>query len=171
MTELDIHWAWSRIEAMADGSLSRQDERRMRAALANDPELRSALGRARELRGALGRLGKAPMPLSLYRRLSRIAAPEQGAKRTGVPIWSWTSAVAAASTMAAVLLLLTQPEPAVDERRTAALRDFELAMAYVHRSYEIAGEQVKRAMERELKEALGVESESGGSEPRGGNGG
>jgi hypothetical protein len=76
----------------------------------------------------------------------------------------------AASTIAAALLIVTQPEPVVDDQRMAALRDFEIAMGYVHRSYEITGEQVRRAMERELREALGVDS-STGSNGRGENGG
>lgn len=171
MTELDSRWAWSRIEAVADGSLGRKDERRMRAALARDPELRRAVDRARALRRGLGRLGKEPVPSSLQARLLRIATPARGAKRHGSPFWSWASAAAAASTMAVALLVVTQPEPPVDdERQMAALRDFELAMAYVHRSYEIAGEQVRRAVERELREAFEVDNDSGGDR-RGGNGG
>lgn len=171
MTDLDTRWAWSQIEAAADESLPGQDERRMRAALASDPELRRALESARELRRSLRRLGRKPVPWSLYARLSRIAEPAAGAKRTKASVWSWASAAAAASTVAAALILLTQPEPVRDDPRTAALRDFELAMAYLHKGYTLAGEHMKRAMERELKEALGFETDGGGGPPSGSNGG
>lgn len=170
MTELDTRWAWTQVEAMAEGSLSRQDERRMRAALGQDRELRAAVERARGLRRELRRLGRAPVPRSLYGRLLGIAGPRAAGRRPTIAVWSWTSAAAAASAVAAALVLMTQPEPA-DDPRTAALRDFELAMAYLHKSYEIAGEQVKRAMERELREALGVNTERGGNDAGAGNGG
>lgn len=170
MTELDIRWARSRVEAMADGSLSRKEERRMRALLASDPDLRRAVDEARALRTALRRLRGEPVPAAVLARLARIP----GAAARPRPRWSterlsWASAGAAAGAVAAMLILLTHTEPARDDPRTAALRDFELAMAYVHRSYELAGEHVKRAMERELKEAL-MRSRRGGEEPPG-NGG
>lgn len=171
MTDLDTRWAWSRIEAAADGSLSRADARRMRAALEMDPELRRALERARELRRSLRRLRKQPVPRTLYARLARIPARDPDGKRTKAPLRSWATAAAAASTVAAALVLLMQPEPVRDDPRTAALRDFEIAMAYLHRSYEIAGVHVRRAMERELRDALGRAIEGGEGQPRGGNGG
>lgn len=171
MTELDIRWARTRVEAMADGSLSRKDERRMRALLAGDTELRRAVAQARALRKALRGLRGEPVPASILARLSKIpAAATPPRQRWSIERLSWASAAAAAGAVAAVLVLATQPDPARDDPRIAALRDFELAMAYVHRSYEIAGEHVKRTMERELREALRY-TERGGDEPRGGNGG
>src|SRR5690606_20372888 len=119
---------------------------------------------------ALRRLGKAPVPRSHYARLLRIATAPAERIRSTVAVWSWTSATAAASAVALALVLLTRPEPA-DDPRVAALRDFELAMSYLHRSYEIAGEQVKQALERELKETLGVNTESGGNDAGTENGG
>jgi len=142
----------------------------MRAALARDPELRAAVERARTLSRALRRLGKEPVPRSHYARLLRIAAPRADRAQSTNAAWSWTSATAAASTVAATLLLLTQPEPA-DDPRVAALRDFEIAMSYLHRSYAIAGDQVKRTLERELKEALRVNTGSGGNDADTENGG
>jgi hypothetical protein len=143
----------------------------MHTELARDSELHRAVERARALNGALRRLGKEPVPLSLYARLSGIPTPARGGRRRPRSISSWTSAAVAASTIAATLLIVTQPDPVVvDDQRMAALRDFEVAMGYLHRSYEITGEQVRRTMERELREVLGVDSQAG-SDGRGENGG
>ena len=170
MTDLDTRWAWSKVEAMADGSLSGEKARRMRAALARDPELREAVERAHALSRALRRLGKASVPRSLYARLLSIPALPNGSRRAKTEVWSWTSAAAAASVVVAMLVLLTRPDPA-DDPRVAALRDFELAMAYLHKSYEIAGEHVKRTLERELKEALRMNPGSGANDADTENGG
>ncbi len=170
MTDLDSRWAWSKVEAMADGSLSRDEKRRMRAVLEREPELSAAVARARTLRRALRRLGKAPVPRSLHARLLKIPAQSGDRSRAKTEVWSWTSATAAASAMVAALVLLTQPEPA-DDPRAAALRDFELAMTYLHRSYEIAGGHLKRTLERELKEAFRVNTGSGANDADTENGG
>ncbi len=174
MKELDSRWAWSRVEAMADGSLPRRDARRMRAACARDPELRLAVERARALRGALRRVGRTPVPLVLYYRLLR-AMPSSFDASTRRAMGSWASAsaaaAAAASVLAAVVIVSMQSGPRVETPvhaapQQAALRDFELAMAYLHKSYEITGTQLRRAMQRELREAFGAHAENGADEPR-----
>ena len=175
MGDLDTRWAWSRVEAMADGSLSRRDARRMRAACARDAGLRLAVERARALRSALRQVGRTPVPLSFYRSLMVRRTPSSAPSERRSLAGSWASAAAAASVLAAAVMLMMQPEapvdaPVEDGPRQAALRDFELAMAYLHRSYEITGAHLKRAMQRELREALGASGENGADEPRG-NGG
>lgn len=170
--DIDTQWAWSQIEAMADGSLAAKDRQRMRGAMAADPHLADAVERARELRRALRGLGGSPVPASLRERLLRIAAdaggrgePNRRPPAYSMPLWSWGSAASAAMAIAAVLILATRPQaPAVDER-AAALREFQVAMAYLQHSYAVAGEQVRRATERRLREAL----DFGGAE-RGVNG-
>lgn len=164
MTEIDVRWAWSQVEAAADGSLSPADARRMRRAIASDPDLEAAVGRAKELRTALRALGREPVPRSLTRRLLEIGRPAGRDRASRGPVWSWATAAGAAGAVAIAVLVLTQvPEPRHDER-AAALREFELAMTYLHRSYAIAGEHVRRRMERELAEALWPRRESSGDE-------
>lgn len=172
MTEIDVQWAWSQVEAAADGSLSPEDARRMRRAIESDAALAAAVERARSLRKALRALGREPVPRSLTRRLLGIGRPAVRDRAPRSPVWSWATAAGTAGAVALAMLVLTQaPAPPRDER-TAALQEFELAMAYLHRSYSIAGEHVRRAMERQLSDALWPRRRSGrnGTE-REGNGG
>lgn len=176
MTELDDHWAQRRIEAAADGSLSRRDARRLRAALRKDPELARELESARALRRALRRMRNEPAPRDLQRRLLDIAAGtrelqrrllgQAAAERAARPLaagafLSWASAGAAACAVAAAWLVLALPNPPTHDRREAALRDFQIAMSYLHRSYRIAGDHVQRAMLRELQDALDLGRQRG----------
>src|SRR5690606_35029786 len=160
------------VEAAADGSLSPEDARRMRRAIESDAALAAAVERARSLRKALRALGREPVPRSLTRRLLGIGRPAVRDRAPRGPVWSWATAVGTAGAVALAMLVLTQaPAPPRDER-TAALQEFELAMAYLHRSCSIAGEHGRRAMERQLSDALWLRRRSGrnGTE-REGNGG
>jgi len=165
VTEIDVRWAWSRVEAAADGSLSRADMRRMRRAIESDPDLEAAVERAMRLRAALRTLGREPVPASLTGRLLEIRRPGRDRASRG-SVWSWASAAGAAGVLAfAMLVLARMPAPQHDER-VAALREFELAMTYLHRSYAIAGEHVRRRVGQELAEALSPRRGSRGDETR-----
>src|SRR5690606_20267355 len=88
VTEIDVRWAWSRVEAAADGSLSRADMRRMRRAIEGDPGLEAAVERAMRLRAALRTLGREPVPASLTGRLLEIRRPGRDRASRG-SVWSW----------------------------------------------------------------------------------
>jgi anti-sigma factor RsiW len=158
VTDIDVRWAFSQVEAMADGSLPPAEERRFRAAMKREPRLSDAVQRATRIRRTLRRLGAAPVPRSLSRRLAALPPAHADSGRPRTPAWSWAAAGAALA-IAAVLVTAIRPQAPVYDERAAALREFEVAMAYLHKSYEIAGEQVRRAMVRELRGV--VERESG----------
>lgn len=177
MTDIDVRWAWSQVEAAADGSLSADEMRRMRRAMARASELRAAVDRAKRLRADLRSLGRTPVPRSLTKRLLAIprdAGHRSAQPREAGPGWSWATAAGAAAVTAFAIFLAAQPPQQDDgyDERTAALQDFQVAMGYLQRSYEMAGQHVRRTMERELVEAIwlrfGREDDAGDRETNGG---
>lgn len=162
MRSIDSQWAWSQIEAMADGSLSSGDVRRMREAMAREPALAAAVARARALRRELGTLGRTPVPASLTGRLLAIPSSGENAGRAPSTVMSWSSATVAASLFAAAVLALMQPrlDEAYEHEREqayearAALRDLEHTLIYVRRSSVTARDEVEEAVGRTVRNAL-----------------
>ncbi len=151
---LEMEWAWAHVEAMADGSLSRAERRRMRSCMHADPALGAAVERARRLRSELGRLGRSPVPAGLTRRL--LAMP--GRAHAGARLaWGVPAAAAAAGVTVAVagLLVLGQTSRPPPERE-AAVREFRLAMSYLQQSAAVTGDDVTRELTNGLHEALAV---------------
>lgn len=159
MNDLDNHWAWSQVEAMADRSLDAASARRMRAAMAKDAELREAVERAGALRHELARLRHVPVPSGQRRRLLNIArgarASRGPALRRAAPI-AFAMAVAAAAAAIGLSALLQRPSPPAPTPQAQALADFETAMAYLQRSAAIAGDEVTTAVGGGLRDALAV---------------
>ena len=132
-------WAWEQIEAMADGSLRGGERRRMRAALRRDARLRAAVERARLVRAALANVERAPVPAGLLGRL--LAVPPARRRRVSWALIAAPAGLAAAAV--AAVMIATQPPPAQPEDpRTAAVRDFKVAMHYLQQSAAYTGEEV-----------------------------
>jgi hypothetical protein len=154
VSDLDDRWAWSQVEAMADDTLPRADEQRMRAAMAADARLRQAVARAATVRGELKRLARAPVPPSQRRRLLQIpnASPRADSKRVRLFVPAVGLAVAAAAAIAVTALLETSraPRPAPPEAQAQAqaqaVADFAVAMTYLRRSAAIASTDVTTAV-------------------------
>src|SRR5690606_21733705 len=142
-----------------------------RRVIASEPDLKTAVERATRLRTALRTLGREPVPRSLTERLLEIG---RRAARDRAPhgVWSWASAAGAAAIVALAMLELTGVPARRRDERSGALSEFELALSYLHRSHAIAGEHVRRRMERELADALWPRRDSSGvAAEREGNGG
>lgn len=157
MTEKDLNmeWAWSQVEAMADGSLTGADRRRMRAAMRSDAALSTAVAEARRLRRELALLGPAPVPGALSRRL--LAIPSRSHVR---PTWSVIGVPIAAAAMGAVAaiagLLALEQTSRPDFERELAVQELRLAMSYLQRSAVMTGNDVTRELTNGLREALAV---------------
>lgn len=160
MSDLENQWAWSQVEAMADASLAAGDERRMRAAMAGDPELRKAVGRAVSLRRELARLGRAAPPRGLARRLLRLPADGVAprSERRSPPVLAFGIAAAAAVAVAAgVVVLLASPQRAAGPTEShAAVENFRVAMTYLQHSTAFAGTEVSAALGDGLRDALAI---------------
>lgn len=152
MTKLDQNWARTQVEAMADGSLSAEAERRMRALINCDPELRAQVQRARALRQELRSLANRRAPRGLARRLWQIPAAERPRG------FLWAPAMAMASIAAVALtagLLLRNPGPSPEElAREAAVQDFALVVAYLQKSALVARNEVNEAVGYGMADAL-----------------
>lgn len=147
MTEKDLtnEWAWSQVEAYADGSLDAAAQARMRTELEHDARLCAAVERAGAVRAALRGMRGAPLPRGLRGRLLRI--PGQPTMRMG-----WLAAAAAAIAAAAIApALLREPEPTPE---AIAMRDFELAMKYVQKSAAITSQEVTGTVGGGVRDAL-----------------
>jgi hypothetical protein len=157
---LDQQWAWSQVEAMADGTLPASDEARMRAALRADARLREAVERATAIRGGLRRLGRSPVPPSLWRRLLRVpraAARPKPRRAAGVVAAAGLGLAAAAIAAVAIFLEPVQtPPPAAADARAAAVADFAIAMTYLQRSATLANSEMGAAVRSGLRDALAV---------------
>lgn len=142
MTELDRTWAKTQIEAMADGSLGPEAERRMRALINCDPELRDDLERAQALMKDLRSLADVPVPAGLRRRLASI--PRAQRPRYFVPATAFaTLAVAALG----ISLYFGSFGPSDEElAREAALQDFAITIAYLQKSALMASNEVNTAV-------------------------
>lgn len=153
--ELETEWAWSQVEAMADGSLAADDQRRMRAAMRERPALRAAVDRARLLERELKRLGRASVPESLARRLAEIPGPARA--RSAWTTWGVPAAAAATGAVVAMVSLLAlQQVSQPDTERELAMQEFRLAMSYLQRSAAMTGDDVTRELTNGLREALAV---------------
>jgi anti-sigma factor RsiW len=152
MTELDHRWATLQIEALADGSLSPEAERRMRELVRDNPDLARQLNQAIALRRELRRLVKAPVPRGLGWRLWNI--PSTGRRPSGF----WIPAVAAAGIASLALalgLLFYMQQPSEEElAREKAAQDFALVVAYLQKSVEVARDEVNKTVSSEVVNAL-----------------
>lgn len=160
MSDLDNHWAWTQVEAMADRSLDAASARRMRAAMARDPALREAVARAGALRSELACLRHVPVPSGQRRRLLSIArgtrASRAPALRRAAPIAAAMAAGMAAAAAIGLSGLLHRPSPPAPTPQAQAVSDFQTAMAYLQRSAAIAGDEVTTAVGGGLRDALAV---------------
>jgi len=154
---------------MADGTLTRDERRRLRNAMAADPQLRRAVDDAVALRRELGHLARVPVPHALSRRLLGIAngLPHGPAQRVPSVAWSVGLAAAAAVAVAGVAFMLLRPAPepqrkpvaARSDDRDEAVQQFEIAMAYLRRSATIASTEVTTAVGGGLRDALSASRE------------
>lgn len=152
MTELDQRWATLQIEALADGSLSPDAERRMRELIRANPDLARQLDEAVALRRQLRRLSRAPVPKGLGWRLWSI--PSAGRRRSG--FWLPATALAGVASLALALgLLFYSRGPSEEElAREAAAQDFALVVAYLQKSVVVAREGVNKTVGSEMVNAL-----------------
>jgi anti-sigma factor RsiW len=162
VTELERQWAWSRVEGMADGSLDKAEDARMRAAMARDEDLARAVTRAVALRRALKQQPRVSIPRSLRGRLLALAsrAPEEKKHRFALRA-AWVLGLAAAVAGIGFLTLARRaPEPTPTrralekEQQTDAVADFAIAMTYLHRSAVIARMEVTQAVGGGLRDAV-----------------
>lgn len=154
MTELDRSWAKSQIEAMADGSLPAEAERRMRTVMNGDPEIREAVEHARALRLELRQLAAVGVPRGLLGRLWQIPSARRRRRACWMP-------AAALATIAAVALgaslWLTDRGPSDEElARREALQEFTIAMAYLQKSALMASNEVNEAVGSGMLDALAM---------------
>ncbi len=152
MTELDHRWATLQIEALADGSLSPDAERRMRDLIRANPDLARQLERAVALRRDLRQLSRAAVPRGLFWRLWSI--PAAGRRRSG--FWVPATAAAGIASLALALgLLFYYQGPSEEElAREAAAQDFALVVAYLQKSVVVAREGVNKTVGSEMVNAL-----------------
>ena len=156
MSELDRRWATLQIEALADGSLSPDAERRMRELIRRHPDLAEQLDQATALRRELRQLSYTPVPRGLARRLWSI--PSAGRRRTGYWIPAFSAAGIAALALA-LGLLLYQPGPSPEElAREAAVKDFAIVVAYLQKSMLVARNEVHKTVGTEMVEAWEISS-------------
>lgn len=151
MTQRDLseEWAWSQLEAWADGSLSGESRARMAAALAANSQLKAAAERAVAVRCALRATSASPMPAGLRRRL--LAIP-------GRPAWpSFALPAGAIAALVVVTVAFTfRPEtpPALDAQQVAAIQELETAMRYLQKSAVITENEVTTALGAGLRDAV-----------------
>ena len=152
MTELDHRWATLQIEALADGSLSPDAERRMRDLVRANPDLARQLEEAVALRKRLRRLSRAPVPRGLAWRLWNI--PSAGRRRSG--FWLPATALAGVASLALALGLLLYGQGPTEEElaREAAAQDFALVVAYLQKSVAVARDEVNKTVGSEMVNAL-----------------
>lgn len=156
MTELDRTWAESQIEAMAEGSLPAEAERRMLAAMDRDPGLAERVERARVLRRALRGLADVPVPRGLWWRLWRIPTANRP-RRNGIEgMWLPTAGVLATAVVAALSInvFLGTEGPSAEEE--AAVRDITIALAYLQKSALMASNEVNEAVGSGMLDALAM---------------
>lgn len=158
MTDLENRWAWSQVEAMADSSLSADDEQRMHTEMARDASLRDAVERAAALRRALRELSSEPVPLSVPLDLLRIPRAAPLERRSGAGLWA--AGTVTGLVLLAALLRVLWPESPPPAQRIAALEDFQIAMTYLQRSAALTRREATEAVGSGLREALSVSREA-----------
>ena len=155
MTELDRTWAESQIEAMAEGSLSAEAERRMLAAMDRDEGLKQRVRHAQDLRRMLRGLGAPPVPRGLWWRLWQIPSVDRPRRLNA---WAPAGVLATAVVVALGIggLLDTQGPAPEDPAATAAVQDFAIAMAYLQKSTLMASNEVSEAVGSGVLDALAM---------------
>lgn len=157
-----LEWAWSQVEAMADGSLKPAQRQRMRQAMALDPQLQHAVQSAR---GLLRRLWGEPRVASSWRalwRLWRIPGQASADAATwsdrGWPQWALATLVVAVVWVFALRpgLFPTQQDAQYLSQQQAALHDFDIAMSYMRKSAEISQRATGRSLGGGLSRALSL---------------
>lgn len=156
MTQRDLsaEWAWSQLEAWADGSLPPESRLRMVAAITADARLAGAAERAVAVHRALRDVAPPPMPRGLRRRL--LAIPGQSPRARSFMLPAFSSAAAAVAVIAGVMWLRPEPPAPVDPRVVAAAQDFETAMRYLQKSARITQGHVESAVGTVLRGAYVV---------------
>lgn len=151
--DLSAEWAWTQIEAWADGSLAPEGRKRMVAAMAADPRLAAAAERAVAVRRALRATEpKLPMPPGLRGRLLAIPGRTTRARSFALP--AFASAAAAAAIVGVALWLRPAPPPEPDPRAVAAARELEIAMRYLQKSARLTHGRVTTAVGTGLRDAF-----------------
>ena len=151
MTQRDLseEWAWSQLEAWADGSLAGESRARMAAALAAHPALRAAADRAVAVRRALRASPRPALPAGL--RLRLLAIPG----RSGWPTFALPVAAAAAVAVVAIAIALRPETPApLDAQQVAAIQELETAMRYLQKSAVVTENEVTTALGSGLRDAV-----------------
>lgn len=158
-------WAWSQVEAAADGSLDGEAVNRMADAVADDPRLRAAVARARAVRSAIRSSAAVPMPAGLLATLLAIprGSPrhDAAARIAGHRPWAPLGAVAAAGLAAIVVADLAGTH--MESKRQAqlgAVQDFEIAIGYLRQSTAVTSREVGAALNGGVAAALDVSRES-----------
>lgn len=161
MTERDLsaEWAWTQIEAWADGSLAPESRVRMAAAMAADPRLAAAADRAVAVHRAL-RAPEPPLPMppGLRSRLLAIPGRTKGTRSFAVP--AFASAAAAVAVVAVAVWLRPEPPAGPDPRAVAAAQDLEVAMRYLQKSARLTQGQVTTAVGTGLRDAFAATREA-----------
>jgi hypothetical protein len=156
MTQRDLseEWAFSQLEAWADGSLTGEARARLDAAIAADPLLAAAAERAVAVRRALRGSPRLPMPRGLRGRL--LAIPRGSPRAQSFALPAFASAAAALAVVAGVLWLEPEPPPPVtiDPRVVEAAEDLETAMRYLQRGAQITQAHVTSAVGTGLRDAF-----------------
>lgn len=162
MTQRDLseEWAWTQLEAWADGSLTGESRARMEAAIATDPRLKAAAERAVAVQRALRESAPVSMPRGLRGRLLAIPGQAPRARRS-----FFVPALASAATAAAVVAVALwfrpeTPTPPIDPQVAAVTQDVETALRYLHKSASIAQEHVTSAVGTGLGDALAITREA-----------
>jgi anti-sigma factor RsiW len=155
MTQRDLNeeWAWTQLEAWADGTLTGESRARMDAAVGADPLLAAAAERAVAVQRALRETHSAPLPRGLRGRLLAIPSRAPRAWRSYF-IPALASAVVAAAAVAIGLSLRPSPPPQVDPRVVAAAQNLETAMRYLQKSAVITQGHVESAVGTGLRDAF-----------------
>jgi anti-sigma factor RsiW len=158
MTQRDLNeeWAFSQLEAWADGSLTGEARARLDAAIAADPLLAAAAERAVAVRRALRGSPRLPMPRGLRGRLLAIPRGSPRAQSFALPAFaSAAAALAALAVVAGVLWLEPEPPPVtIDPRVVEAAEDLETAMRYLQIGAQITQAHVTSAVGTGLRDAF-----------------
>jgi anti-sigma factor RsiW len=159
---IELEWARTQIEAMADGALESDDLARMQRALGNDEELRKAFAEALSLRRQLRRMPLPAPPASLLVRLL-LSAPGRACAPAprrwlvagfGAPLLGVLSTAAIALSFAFLSGRIPDPD------RESALRDFAVAMNYLRRTAVLAQDEVGRQVGHGLFVAMEISTNS-----------
>lgn len=154
MTDLDRAWARTQVEAMADGTLSPESERRMRALVNCDPELRAQVERAKVLRRELRALRDIAVPAGLGKRLWRIPAGHRARPTLWLPSLALAS-LAAVAVVAGLFRAGSGPTPE-ELAQTEAVEDFTIVVAYLQKSALMARNEVNEAVGSTMLDVLAM---------------